>query len=170
MCWSLASSRGGMGWRKPIGVSNARSTNVFVESGVSRGYLGICSETPTEAFQRRLLMLRGAFQGGPSGQRLATRRADSWDGGKEFGSLGKLPWDCSRAVRMRCFLASRTAFRGIWRRIREIGNARSARASGRSSGRIRSEEPMTMARSDGVLLFADVGRAKSYWRDRRVRR
>src|SRR5260370_39867559 len=63
MCWSLASESGGMGVEEGIGVSNGRSTNVVRGiRGVKRVF-GICSD-PTKGFQRRLLVLCCALQGG----------------------------------------------------------------------------------------------------------
>src|SRR5258705_10214609 len=63
MCWSLASESRGMGVEEAIGVSNARSTNVVRGiRGVKREF-GICSD-PTKGFQRRLLVLCCALQGG----------------------------------------------------------------------------------------------------------
>src|SRR6266481_9799372 len=63
MCWSLASVSRAMGVEEAIGVSNARSTNVVRGiRGVKRVF-GICSD-PTKGFQRRLLVLCCALQGG----------------------------------------------------------------------------------------------------------
>src|SRR5882762_3274356 len=154
MCWSLASVSRAMGMEEAIGVSNDRSTTVVRGiRGVKRVF-GICSDS-TDAFQRRLLMLRGAFQGGLQVEvgdetvQIVGMEAE------EFGSLGKAALGLFQGGEDEMFL-------GVAHGLVEFGGGfgNGQCAVGQSVRQVFGKNHVGGADDDGalngVLQFADV--------------